>query len=151
MADNTNNPLRSWLMIGLVAVAFLAMYRMNPGEQKVRELTQVEFFDALDKGKIVEPVVRYLDHDEGETYLAGFSAKGEMTSGTIYWLRNGKWDFKIPGISISLSAPDANGWKHGLMSFRIPPEADGFGMQMGVCQAPGEKCWFDNAFYVRAH
>ena len=71
MADNTNNPLRSWLMIGLVAVAFLAMYRMNPGEQKVRELTQVEFFDALDKGKIVEPVVRYLDHDEGATYLAG--------------------------------------------------------------------------------
>lgn len=86
----------------------------------------------------------------GDAYLAGFSAKGKMTSGMIYWLRNGKWDFNIPGISVSLSAPDANGWKHGLMSFRIPPEADGFGMQMGVCQAPGEKCWFDNAFYLKA-
>lgn len=34
----------------------------------------------------------------------------------------------------------------------VPPHAlvGGFGLQMGVCHAPGEKCWFDNAFYLKA-
>ena len=58
-------------MIALIAVVFLSMYRMNPNPQKVRELTQVEFFKAIDEGKIVEPIVRHVDRDEGETYLTG--------------------------------------------------------------------------------
>ncbi|MBO7721684.1 MAG: ATP-dependent zinc metalloprotease FtsH [Kiritimatiellae bacterium] len=66
-----NQAWRSWLMIALIAVMFFSMYRMNPNVQKTRELTQLEFFKAVDDGKIVEPVVRHLDRDEGETYLAG--------------------------------------------------------------------------------
>ncbi|MBO4709885.1 MAG: AAA family ATPase, partial [Kiritimatiellae bacterium] len=37
----------------------------------MRELTQTEFYKALDEGKIVEPVIRFLDRDEGATYLTG--------------------------------------------------------------------------------
>jgi len=58
-------------MIALIAVMFFSMYRLNPNPQKLRELTQVEFFKAVDGGKIVEPVLRYIDRDEGETYLTG--------------------------------------------------------------------------------
>ena len=58
-------------MIALIAVVFFSMYRLNPNVRQPRELTQLEFFKALDDGKIVEPVVRFLDRDEGETYLTG--------------------------------------------------------------------------------
>ena len=62
---------RSWLMIALIAIMFFSLYRMNPNAPKTRELTQLEFFKAVDDGKIVEPVIRSLDRDEGETYLTG--------------------------------------------------------------------------------
>ncbi|MBR4939297.1 MAG: AAA family ATPase, partial [Kiritimatiellae bacterium] len=47
------------------------MYRLNPNQPKVKELSQYEFYQALEQGKISEPVVRHLDRDEGETFLAG--------------------------------------------------------------------------------
>ncbi|MGN0833541.1 MAG: ATP-dependent zinc metalloprotease FtsH [Kiritimatiellia bacterium] len=71
MAKQPTPAWRSWLMIALVALVFFSMYRLNPNAPKTREMTQVEFFRALDDGKIVEPVVRSLDHDEGETFLTG--------------------------------------------------------------------------------
>ena len=58
-------------MIALIALMFFSMYRLNPNAPKTRELTQLEFFKALDDGKVVEPVVRFLDRDEGETFLTG--------------------------------------------------------------------------------
>ena len=63
--------MRSWLLIALVAAFFFSFYKSTPGEAGVRELTQLEFYKALEEGKIVEPVVRFLDRDEGETYLTG--------------------------------------------------------------------------------
>jgi cell division protease FtsH len=63
--------MRSWLLIALVAALCFSFYKSMPGEAGVRELTQLEFYKALDEGKIVEPVVRFLDRDEGETYLTG--------------------------------------------------------------------------------
>ena len=65
-------------MIALIAVMFFAMYRMNPNTEKVRELTQIEFFKAVEDGKIVEPVVRWIDRDDGETYLAGEKETDEL-------------------------------------------------------------------------
>ena len=58
-------------MIALIAVMFFSMYRLNPNVQRPTELTQVEFFKKLEDGKVVEPIVRFLDRDEGETYLTG--------------------------------------------------------------------------------
>ncbi len=71
MPKKMNPALRSWLVIALVAFAFISMYKMNPNRPKIRELTQIEFFKAIDAGKIVEPVVRFVDRDEGETFLTG--------------------------------------------------------------------------------
>ena len=71
MSKEANQPWRSWLLIALVASAFIAMYRMNPERRRTRELTQLEFYAAMDQGKLVEPVTRVVDRDDGETYLTG--------------------------------------------------------------------------------
>ena len=82
MPNKTQNPaskqdgenrgaLRSWLMILLVAALFFTFYRSAPSGGSVKELTQLEFYKALDEGKIVEPVERFTDRDEGTTYLRG--------------------------------------------------------------------------------
>ena len=91
-----------------------------------------------------EPVV------PGNIYIVGFSAKGDLVGGAIEWQRDGKWDFSIPGLSVPLSAPDANGWRHGITAIRIPENANGFGLQLQVRQSPGERSWFDNVFYCDA-
>ncbi|MBR1921816.1 MAG: hypothetical protein IJ829_07450, partial [Kiritimatiellae bacterium] len=63
--------MRSWLIIAAVVALFASFYRATPGEPPARELTLLEFYKALDEGKVVEPVVRFTDRDEGVTYLSG--------------------------------------------------------------------------------
>ena len=88
--------------------------------------------------------------EPGTVYLVGASAKGDAVSVTLYWKRNGKWDFlTLPGCAIDMSDPDGNGWRHALTTVVVPAEADGFGLQMGVVQNLGEKSWFDNIFVQR--
>ena len=88
MAKEAKSAWRSWLLIALVAAAFFSMYRMNPNAPKVRELTLLDFYQAIEKGKLVEPVIRVFDRDEGQTYLTGemeteeLIAEGETTDAT---------------------------------------------------------------------
>ena len=78
MVKNNSSAWRSWLMIALVAFAFFSMYRLNPSQPKTKELTQVEFYKALDDNRLVEPVVRMIDRDDGETYLTGDMETDEL-------------------------------------------------------------------------
>ena len=71
MAKQTNQAWRSWLLIALVALAFFSLYRVNPGAQATEDLTLLEFYQAMEQGKLVEPVVRMFDRDDGETYFTG--------------------------------------------------------------------------------
>ena len=68
---NSVATMRSWIIIAVVVALFFAFYKTNPGELVVHELTQTEFYKVLDEGKIVEPVIRFLDRDDGATYLTG--------------------------------------------------------------------------------
>ncbi len=77
MDQKTASPYRSWLMIALVALVFFSFYRLNPNKPKIRELTQTEFFDNLEAGRIVEPVTRFTDRDEGTTCLTGKMLTGK--------------------------------------------------------------------------
>ena len=86
----------------------------------------------------------------GKMYLVGFSAKGDIVGGGVEWKRDGKWDFSIPGISVPVSAPDGNGWRHGLTAICVPEGANGFGLQLSIRQRPDERSWFDNIFYCEA-
>ena len=76
------SPLRSWMMIALVAIVFFSMYRLNPNPERVRELTQIEFFRLLGEGKIASPVERVVNRDENETFLTG-AADGERYRVTL--------------------------------------------------------------------
>ena len=72
MAKQTNQAWRSWLVIALVAVAFFAMYRANPNpETTTKDLSLLAFYQAMEQGKLVEPVTRVIDRDDGETFLVG--------------------------------------------------------------------------------
>ena len=68
---NSVGAMRSWIIIAVAAALFFTFYKVNPGEPAVRELTQLEFYKALDEGKVVEPVERFTDRDEGVTFLTG--------------------------------------------------------------------------------
>lgn len=71
MSKRVESAWRSWLIIALILCAFASMYRMNPNVPKTEEITLLDFYKALDEGKLVEPVKRVLDHDAGETFLTG--------------------------------------------------------------------------------
>ena len=59
-------------MIALIAAVFFSMYRLNPNRAETRVLSQREFYTALEQNLVAEPIVRVIDRDEGETFLAGF-------------------------------------------------------------------------------
>ena len=65
-------------MIALVAAAFFSMYRMNPNPPRTRDITLLEFYQAMEQGKLVEPVTRVVDRDEGETFLTGEKELDEL-------------------------------------------------------------------------
>ncbi len=71
MANQTNPAWRSWLVIALIAVAFFTMYKANPNPESTKELTLLEFYQAMEQNKLVEPVTRVIDRDDGETFLVG--------------------------------------------------------------------------------
>ena len=71
MAKTNDSAWRSWLVIVLIAAAFLSMYRLNPNAPTVKEIALLDFYQAMEQGKLVEPVQRVFDRDEGSTYLTG--------------------------------------------------------------------------------
>ena len=71
MAKQSNQAWRSWLLIALVACAFFSLYRMNPNATAIEEITLLEFYQAMEQGRLVEPVVRIFDRDDGETCFTG--------------------------------------------------------------------------------
>ena len=72
MAKKAESAGRSWLLIALVACALLSLYRASPqAAAKEQEATLLEFYEAMEQGRLVEPVTRVFDRDEGSTYLAG--------------------------------------------------------------------------------
>ena len=68
---NNIGTTKSWILIASIVLLFFLFYKTNPGQSSTRDLSQLEFYEALEAGKITEPVLRYLDRDNGETYLAG--------------------------------------------------------------------------------
>ena len=72
MAKKGESAGRSWLLIALVVCALLSLYRASPqAAAKEQEATLLEFYEAMENGRLVEPVTRVFDRDEGSTYLAG--------------------------------------------------------------------------------
>ena len=72
MAKKGESTWRSWLVIALIVGILLSLYKTTPGGSSEKaDLTLVEFYEAMEKGRIVEPITRVLDRDDGETFLTG--------------------------------------------------------------------------------
>ncbi len=78
MTKTTTPAWRSWLTIALIALTFFLMYKVNPDRPRAREISVVEFYRLLNEGKVVQPVVRVVNLDEGETYLSGECELNEL-------------------------------------------------------------------------
>ncbi len=78
MANQSRQAWRSWLLIALVAAAFFAMYQMDPNPPQTRDVTLLEFYQMMEQGKLIEPVVRVVDRDEGVTFLTGEKELDEL-------------------------------------------------------------------------
>ena len=71
MEKKGQSSARPWLIFALVALVALSLFRMRSTTAKPRELTAVEFGEALAAHRVVEPLKRVTDRDEGTTYLEG--------------------------------------------------------------------------------
>ena len=78
MGKHKESALRSWLVIILIACAFFTLYRLSPNSPKYKELTLLEFYQAKNERKLVEPVVRVIDRDNGETFFMGEIESNEL-------------------------------------------------------------------------
>lgn len=76
MEKKIKRPLNSWVIIGLIILAFALYNRMAVNNDKIEILTQVDFEKALQENRLAAPITRYYDRDKGETFLMG-----EMTGG----------------------------------------------------------------------
>ncbi len=82
MDKGKSSTARSWVTVAIVAAVLFVMFKANPGRPQARDLTLVEFREDLAGGRIVEPVRRVLDHDEGSTYFVG-ERKVETDDGKV--------------------------------------------------------------------
>ena len=89
MSKKQHSAWRSWFVIALVAAAFLSMYRFNPNPSKVKNLTLLEFYRAIDDGRVCDPVTRTIDRDEGDTYLSGEMETDELVENSPEPEKNG--------------------------------------------------------------
>ena len=95
MENKTKSNARSWLVILTIAVVFVMLYRMNPAPSQPRELTTLEFYEALSRNAVSQPVVRYLDRENGSTCLKG-ECKLSETDAETKETRETTVDFVVP-------------------------------------------------------
>ena len=95
MENKTKSNARSWLVILTIAVVFIMLYRMNPAPSQPKELTTLEFYEALSRNAVSQPVVRLLDRENGSTCLKG-SYKVEETDPETKETREATVDYVVP-------------------------------------------------------
>ncbi len=78
-AKKTNSStLRSWITIALIALTFFVMSRLTASSNAPHEISTLEFYRLAQTDKLVQPVIRIIDHDEGATYFVGESKLDEL-------------------------------------------------------------------------
>ncbi|HRR34624.1 MAG TPA: hypothetical protein P5026_11025 [Kiritimatiellia bacterium] len=81
----------------------------------------------------------------GSEFIVEAYAQGVKPALTVYWKRNGAWDWSLRGAAIRFEAPGPDGWRRALGRVQVPQGADELVMMLGVRQAVGERTWFDDA------
>lgn len=79
----------------------------------------------------------------GDLFGIRFKYKGAGGSSTVYWQKDRKWQWHLPGVPVPIEGGAANEWHEGGAAIRIPEGANRLGLQLSANQRPGEICWFD--------
>ena len=79
----------------------------------------------------------------GDVFLVRFCTKGSTPHTSVYWKRNGAWDWSIPGCFPTIGTPDVDGWSRGELLVRVPQKADSFALMLGAKLRPDERIWYD--------
>jgi hypothetical protein len=85
----------------------------------------------------------------GERYLVSLAAKGAEPHPTVYWQRDGHWDWGIPGVELLLGKPEADGWRTASTLVDIPGGADKMVILLNARQEAGQQTWYDNVEVYR--
>lgn len=72
---------RGWLVAALVAFIFFSAYKAEKTSNKVKNLTTLEFYRAIKENRVVQPVQRTFDIDNGTTSIY-CKLKTKETDGT---------------------------------------------------------------------
>lgn len=83
----------------------------------------------------------------GGVYLVRALSRSEGDAGvgvSVSFLKDGKWNFKVPTVQIPAAGKTAAGWTEHVMAVEIPESHNGFGVKLGATLRRGQRVWFDN-------
>ena len=85
---------------------------------------------------------------EGEIYALSVSVRSPKAAAEACWLRDEQWRW-VEAPQMDFGEPDAEGWRHGTLTVRIPKGATRLGLFAFARLKDGEMAWFDNFSIVR--
>ncbi len=104
------------------------------------------FLEGVGSGSYM---VRVCNVKPRETYAVSMKMKGVGGSAVVYWMKNGKWQWQLPGFPV-VFAPGANDtWRTGEVLAHVPEGATDLVLQLGAKQTPGERVTFDEVEIVK--
>ena len=90
MEKRSKPQILNWLVIAAMAAITISFWRNGTGEGAFVELSPVEFHRALGEGRVVEPLRRIVNNDEGTTRLEGALAVAQEDGGAGKAAEGGK-------------------------------------------------------------
>ncbi len=85
----------------------------------------------------------------GETYAVRMKMKGAGGSSVVYWQKNGRWQWQLPGYPVVFETGADDVWRTGEVLARVPEGATDLVLQLGAKQTPGQRVDFDAVEIVK--
>ena len=88
----------------------------------------------------------------GEYYAVSFAVKNTSSDWARAWHGSSEKDLNkwlIPGYTVPLSAPDADGWRRGAVLMRVPDFGTSVEFTAGVHLAEGESAWLRDVKFLK--
>lgn len=88
----------------------------------------------------------------GEYYAVSFAVKNVSSDWARAWHGSSEKDLNkwlIPGYTVPLSAPDADGWRRGAVLMRVPDFGSSVEFTAGVHLAEGESAWLRDVKFLK--
>ena len=89
-------------------------------------------------------LVHVRDVRPGELYGVRARMKGAGGVATVYWQKDGRWQWQLQGVPLAFAPGAADVWRIGEACVRVPAGADALVLQLGAKQRPGEAVRYDD-------